>query len=115
MAGSHSQASQPGCGIVALVLLMLQIGVLSAGLVIPFPVVFAKAGNQAASEDHEEGISVFERKRSRSRTFVVSQHLAVVPRQTAVPRDRVESDLQSRLRWPNGHRIVNGLLAPLRC
>lgn len=115
MAGSRSQALQPRRGIVAVVLSMLHVGLLSAGLILPLSMVSASTGNQTASEDYEEGLSVCEQKRSRSRTFVVAQLPAIVSCETAVPRDRAESDLQSRLRWPHGHRLLNGLLAPLRC
>ncbi|WP_164101369.1 hypothetical protein [Candidatus Laterigemmans baculatus] len=116
MADSHSQASQPRRGIVAIVLSMLQIGVLSAGLVVPLPMVFASTGAQAASEDHHEtGISVCEQKRSRTRAFVVARYLVVVPPQTHILRQRIAADSHSRVRWRDGHRYDNGLLAPLRC
>ena len=120
MAGSPRQASPYRRGITASVLAAFQIALLSAGLVVPITIVSASisanAGNQAASEDHEEGASVCGHKRSRGRSFVITQPPVAVSRDTNAPRiGRESSSARRGVRAPDGHRHANGLLAPLRC
>lgn len=115
MAGSSRQASLSRRGVIASVLMVLQIALLSAGLVIPISVVSASTGTQVPSEDYEEGISLCGHKRCRSRSFVVTRPAVAVARDTAVLRIRSESSERCAVRALDGHRYANGLLAPLRC
>ena len=116
MAISRCQAVMPRRRVWTAVISFLQVFVLGSALLIPAPLVSAALQSNTLTEEHEEIKPVCRPKRTAHRKAVLHRCIETLPLASVAvccrAADRFERTGRQR---PDGHRLANGLLAPLMC
>lgn len=120
MAVSRRQAVSPRRWFVTAVLPLLQVLILGGSLLTPVPLLSAAfGGGPVSSEEHEEVKPVSRQKRAKHQRSTAScRESAAFLTVAALRHHRIHwvdsAQHLSNVR-PLGHRLANGLLAPLTC
>lgn len=117
MAVSRCQAVLPRRRCVATLLSFLQVAVLGSALLVPVPLISAALqSGTTLTEEHEESKPVWRQKRMSHRKTVLQPCFDAPPPVTAVTISPISDRFHRNcVRRPEGHRLANGLLAPLTC
>ncbi len=116
MATSRCQAVMPRRSRFAMVLAFLQVVILGSALVLPVSLISAALQSNTIAEEHEELKPVCRQKRTAFRSTVLHRCFDTLPHPSAaVCRRSSERCQRMWMQQPEGHRLANGLLAPLTC
>lgn len=117
MAALRCQAVLPRRRCVATLLSFLQVAVLGSALLVPVPLISAALqSGTTLTEEHEESKPVWRQKRMSHRKTVLQPCFDAPPPVTTVTTSLTSDRFQrSCMLRPDGHRLANGLLAPMTC
>ena len=116
MAVSRCQAVVPRRRLLATVIAFLQVAILGSALLVPVPLVSAALQSNTLTEEHEEIKPVCRQKRTSQRKAVLHRCFDTLPLAAVAVCGRIADRLQRTcIQRPEGHRLANGLLAPLTC
>lgn len=116
MAVSRCQAMLPRRRNIATLISFLQVIVLGSALLVPLPLISAALQSNTIAEEHQESKPVWRPKRMSHRTSLLEPCFDKVPPASAMmPSLTSDRFHRSCVLRPDGHRLANGLLAPLTC